>query len=645
MIGKVLANRYEILEEVGRGGMAHVYKAKCKLLNRIVAIKILRTDLDESEDFIKKFNAEAQAAASLTHPNVVSVYDVGAEGDIHYIVMEYIEGVTLKDYIAIKKVLPWKEAVRFTMEICSGLSAAHSHGIIHRDIKPQNIIITEEGQVKVTDFGIARGVSTSTVSADESVFGSVHYFSPEQARGRYVDYKTDIYSVGIVLYEMLSGHVPYDGENSVEVAMKHIEANPKPLCEINPDIPKIIEQITFKAMKKETVSRYTSVDAMIEDLKNALRNPGGVLKADEIKPEEKSADGHTRIIKKIDDNDFDFTEKKEREFTIEPEKRKGKTKVVAIIAAVLIFAVLIGVGVLTMNMFGEKTMEDKDVPYILGLSVEEAKEVAKEAGFEIEIEDELVPSDIFADGTIAEQNPQGNSVTNETTIIKVKLSGIPVQEVILGDYKGGNYMSVEKELKKLGFKVEFVEEESEDVDPGEIIRQEPKANTKLMSDSTITLYISVGEPKPMVPDIEELTLNRAIRELEKVGLRLGNVKYVFNDTVEKGIVVYQHTYADEKVAESSAIDVDVSVGKKYNNSVLVDVEQYSGNIDKVTVILEAQQDLDNPMNIGEDSTLMDVVGGSIGVPVRGTGRVKYKVYIDSEVMEKTLIEEVVVNFE
>lgn len=643
MIGKILGNRYEILEEVGRGGMAYVYKAKCKLLNRIVAIKILRTDLDESEDFIKKFNDEAQAAASLTHPNIVSVYDVGAEGDIHYIVMEYVEGVTLKDYIAIKKVLAWKEAVRFTMEICSGLSAAHSHGIIHRDIKPQNIIVTEEGQVKVADFGIARGVSSSTVHANESVIGSVHYFSPEQARGRYVDYKTDIYSVGIVLYEMLCGHVPYDGETNVEVAMKHIEANPEPLCDKNPDIPKIIEQITFKAMKKETVSRYNSVDAMREDLKYALRNPSGVLDAEDVKTEDKPADGHTIILKKIEDNDLDMTEETQKEFIVDDEKNR-KTRMIAIVAAVLIFAVLIGIGVLAMNMFGKKPMEEKDVPYILGLSVEEAKEIAKEAGFELEIDEELVSSDIFADGTIAEQEPQGNSVTDETDIIKVKLSGVPVHEVILGDYKDGNYMSVEKELKKLGFKVEFEEEESEDVEAGNIIRQEPKANTKLMSNSTITLYISVGEPKPEVPDIEELTLNRAKRELEEVGLRLGNVKYVFNDTVEKGIVVYQHTYAEEKVAESSAIDVDVSVGKKYNNSVLVDVEKYSGNIDKVTVILEAQEDADNPMNIGENSTLIDVVGGSIGVPVRGTGSVKYNVYIDSEVMEKTLIDSVVVNF-
>jgi len=646
MIGKVLADRYEILEEIGRGGMAYVYKAKCKLLNRIVAIKVLRNDLDESEDFLKRFNAEAQAAASLVNPNIVSVYDVGSEGDIHYIVMEYVEGVTLKDYISIKKVLSWQEAVRFAMEICSGLSAAHSHGIVHRDIKPHNIIVTEDGQVKVTDFGIARMVSSSTLSANESVLGSVHYFSPEQARGRYVDHKTDIYSLGIVLYEMLSGHVPYDGDTNVEVAMKHIEANPKPLCEINPDIPKAVEMITFKAMKKETVSRYQSVDTMREDLKAVLRNPDKLPETDNISDD--VSDGYTKKINVIDDVDTEvLVDTPKEDSDIKKKKISSmdkKTKIIALVSAVLIVAVIAVIGVLSFNMFGSGLKEELEVPYILGLSVDEAKSVAKDAGFTIEVEEELVYSDVFADGTIAEQEPQGNSVTKESDIIKVKLSGVPVEEVILGDYKGGNSISVEKELKKLGFEVEIVEEESEDMEEGKVIRQEPKANTKLMNDSKVTLYVSSGDPKPSVPDVEELTLNRARRELEEVGLKLGNVKYIFDDNVEKGIVIFQHTAADEKVNEGSEIDLDVSVGKKLNNSVLVNIDQYSGNIDRVTIILEAQTDAHEPMNIGENSTLRDVTGGSVGVPVRGTGKVNYKVYVDSDTMEKTFVENVTVNF-
>ena len=646
MIGKVLADRYEILEEIGRGGMAYVYKAKCKLLNRIVAIKVLRNDLDESEDFLKRFNAEAQAAASLVNPNIVSVYDVGSEGDIHYIVMEYVEGVTLKDYISIKKVLSWQEAVRFAMEICSGLSAAHSHGIVHRDIKPHNIIVTEDGQVKVTDFGIARMVSSSTLSANESVLGSVHYFSPEQARGRYVDHKTDIYSLGIVLYEMLSGHVPYDGDTNVEVAMKHIEANPKPLCEINPDIPKAVEMITFKAMKKETVSRYQSVDTMREDLKAVLRNPDKLPETDNISDD--ISDGYTKKINVIDDVGTEvLVDTPKEDSDIKKKKISSmdkKTKIIALVSAVLIVAVIAVIGVLSFNMFGSGLKEELEVPYILGLSVDEAKSVAKDAGFTIEVEEELVYSDVFADGTIAEQEPQGNSVTKESDIIKVKLSGVPVEEVILGDYKGGNSISVEKELKKLGFEVEIVEEESEDMEEGKVIRQEPKANTKLMNDSKVTLYVSSGDPKPKVPDVEELTLNRARRELEEVGLKLGNVKYIFDDNVEKGIVIFQHTAADEKVNEGSEIDLDVSVGKKLNNSVLVNIDQYSGNIDRVTIILEAQTDAHEPMNIGENSTLRDVTGGSVGVPVRGTGKVNYKVYVDSDTMEKTFVENVTVNF-
>ena len=273
MVGKILGGRYEILEEIGKGGMAVVYKARCRLLNRIVAIKVLREDLTDNEEFVRRFNVEAQAAASLTHPNIVSVYDVGKEGGIHYIVMEYVEGVTLKQYIEKKGRIPWREAVSITIEICHGLAAAHKKHIVHRDIKPHNIIVTSTGAIKVTDFGIARATTTSTVAASDDVLGSVHYFSPEQARGGYVDEKSDIYSLGVVMYEMLVGKVPFTGDTPVAVAMKQIEEAPRSICEQVSDVPQCVEGVTFKAMAKETRYRYQSVEDLSDDLYAILKNP------------------------------------------------------------------------------------------------------------------------------------------------------------------------------------------------------------------------------------------------------------------------------------------------------------------------------------------------------------------------------------
>ena len=265
--GKVIGNRYEIVETIGKGGMAIVYKAKCLKLNRYVALKVLRPEFREDKDFITRFKAEAQSAASLSHPNIVSVYDVGQDGDLNYIVMEYVEGVTLKQYMDAKGVLPWREAVDYTAQISAGLEHAHKNGIIHKDIKPHNIMITREGTLKITDFGIAKVISSSTITTGNTTMGSVHYFSPEQARGGYTDYKTDIYSLGVVLYEMVTGRLPFDGDSAIAIAMQHIEKEPIPPTELNPDIPQSLENVIRKAMSKEQAMRYDSVTEMMQDLK------------------------------------------------------------------------------------------------------------------------------------------------------------------------------------------------------------------------------------------------------------------------------------------------------------------------------------------------------------------------------------------
>ena len=273
--GRLLGNRYEILEQIGNGGMATVYKAKCHVLNRFVAVKILKDEFTTDYEFIKRFNSEAQAVASLTHPNIVSVYDVGHEGNLYYIVMELIQGKTLKEIIISEGPLAWKWSLNVAIQIASALETAHKNNIIHRDIKPHNIIITEDGMAKVTDFGIAKAVSNSTITAFGTTIGSVHYFSPEHARGGYTDAKSDLYSLGVVLYEMLTGKVPFDADTPVSVALKHIQETPVEPIKLNPAIPLSVNKIVMKAMQKETNSRYQNASEMLKDLTLALKNPDG----------------------------------------------------------------------------------------------------------------------------------------------------------------------------------------------------------------------------------------------------------------------------------------------------------------------------------------------------------------------------------
>ena len=274
--GRLLGNRYEIIEKIGSGGMATVYKAKCHVLNRYVAIKILRDEFTTDEEFVKRFEVEAQSAAAITHPNIVSVYDVGVDGNLHYIVMELIKGKTLKEIIVEEKgPLPWKWSVNIAIQIASALETAHRNHIIHRDIKPHNIIITEDGVAKVTDFGIAKAVSNSTITAFGTTIGSVHYFSPEHARGGFTDEKSDLYSLGVVMYEMLTGRVPFDADTPVSVALKHMQEEPVPAKEVNPNIPLAVNDIIMKALKKDTSLRYQSATEMLLDLKRALKDPNG----------------------------------------------------------------------------------------------------------------------------------------------------------------------------------------------------------------------------------------------------------------------------------------------------------------------------------------------------------------------------------
>lgn len=551
MIGTILGGRYEILEVVGSGGMAIVYKAKCRLLGRYVAVKMLREELQSDKDFVERFKAEARSAASLNHPNVVSVYDVGTDGDREYFVMEYIDGITLKEIIDTKQ-LGWKTACSYAVQIAGAIDHAHKKNIVHRDIKPHNIMITKDNVVKVTDFGIARAVTSSTIVRAGNVIGSVHYFSPEQACGGAVDFKSDIYSMGVVLYEMLTGKVPFDAENPVAIAKMHVDNEALPPVELNNEIPETVSDIVLKAMAKQPAKRYQTPAAMATDLKQVISSPDSISVKDNdatqfvpvVKPSE-AEKVHTPsdkiIIKGADEE--------------EDSGRKTASKL-AWIGAALVFVVslFIIIGAISPGLFGFG--ERVEIPSLLGKTVSEAEQMCKELGFAIE-ETEGDFSDDYSEGQIMEQTPaSGMHKKVDTILVKVSKG---LSKITLKDYTEKDVNVVKNELKRLGIDVIIEEVQHESLPVDTVVKHSPKEGSTLKAGSTVTLYVSSGMEDTIVPSITGSTLERAKAALEAVGLKLGNVTYVDNeDMVDKVI--------DQTILEGTEVksgtEVDVKVGQK-----------------------------------------------------------------------------------
>lgn len=569
MIGKILGGRYEILEKIGSGGMSVVYRAHCLKLNRDVAVKVLRNDLDNSDDFIKRFNVEAQAAASLTHPNIVSVYDVGSEADTHYIVMELVTGVTLKEYVRSKTVLKWQEALKITQKIASALEEAHLKHIVHRDIKPQNIIVTTEGNIKVTDFGIAKAATTSTVSIDSDVLGSVHYISPEQARGGYVDEKSDIYSLGIVMYEMLTGKVPFEGETPVAVAMKHIEEPPVSPTSLNADIPEGIEAIVLKAMSKETRYRYQTIGEMKSDLDIASNDPNAVYIPENIPddaPTQKVPTLRTKeVILNLGPNNPEFTDasvKRERNKSGKKLSSKDKkTILLAVIASVLIVfcgSMFVANALYGFSIFSFSNGEEL-VPNLVGMTVDEANDELKGTRFTL-VEGEKRASSEYDEGVIIEQNPKAKRTVKDNTEITVVISA-GSKEITLDDYTGEEYRSIELELEQLDLDVKIVFEQDEEIEENHIIKQSPVAGKKIKTGGTVTLYVSEGnhEGEVTVPNLIGKSESDAKKLLQDADLILGEVS-TEKSSKDKGTVIRQSVVGGDFVAKNTKVDVVISGG-------------------------------------------------------------------------------------
>lgn len=546
--GRLLGNRYEIIKKIGNGGMAMVYKAKCHVLNRDVAVKILRDEFTTDEEFIKRFEVEAQAAASITHPNIVSVYDVGREGNLYYIVMELIRGKTLKEIIIEEQgPLPWKWSVNIAIQIASALDVAHKNKIVHRDIKPHNIIITEDGIAKVTDFGIAKAVSNSTMTAFGTTIGSVHYFSPEHARGGYTDAKSDLYSLGVVMYEMLTGKVPFDADTPVSVALKHMQEEPIAPIEVNPNIPKAVNDIILKAMRKDTSLRYESASLMIADLNRALKNPNG----DFVDNKEYSEDFPTQ---KISTDEIEEAAQKSRMADKENNFFKKHKTATIIIGLILLFVIsLVG----TLSYLKLSMPKETTIPNLVGVSKDQAKQEteSKKLGFEIEKEEY---NSEYATGYIISQDPpyKENQNVKEGTLVKVVVS-LGIEETTVPKVTGMSEEEAKATLDEAKLKYEIVEENSKKVESGYVISQETNANTKVYAGDIVRIHVSKGPDTVEVVNVIDKSEEEAKKTLTDLGLKV-NVLYEEETSKDNGKVLKQSVDAGNKVEKDSSITLTVN---------------------------------------------------------------------------------------
>jgi len=571
-MSKLLAGRYELLEKIGEGGMAVVYKAKCRLLNRYVAIKILRPEFTKDIQFVENFRRESQAAAGLQHPNIVSVYDVGKEGNIHFIVMELIDGRPLSDIIKERAPLDYKTAIEITRQVASALSLAHRNNIIHRDVKPHNIMITRDGTAKLADFGIAKAVSDSTIMASETsrIIGSVHYFSPEQARGAYVDERSDIYSLGIVLYEMLTGQVPFDGDNPVQVALMHINEDITPPSKLVPGIPPALEKLVMKATDKFQSNRYRNAEELMNDLENiefVTKMVGNsVFAASDT--DELAETGHRKTNPDLEQKIAKDTAKKKKVVKAPHSsadtgktKKKSSKKPVLIAAAVIALIAAVAAGLYFSGILGGEKAPDLE-----GKSVDEAKAMleAMDMDLELKVSSQTITSEDVEEGKIASQDPKANSkISKGDTITVILSSGKP--KGVIPNLLNLNYETnpdiVENALKAEGYELGEVYEEESEAEVGVIIRQDPGSGSTAAKGTKVNIYISKGTDKVPVPPLIGLSIDDARAALEKAGLVMGSPNYEESSVYAKNIVIKSTPMEGEKVKKGTVIILTVSKGE------------------------------------------------------------------------------------
>ena len=631
--GRILGNRYEIIEKVGNGGMATVYKATDLVLKRYVAVKVLRDEFTTDEEFIKRFETEAQSAARLVHPNIVSIFDVGVDNGIYYIVMELIQGKTLKEIIVEERgPLPWKWSVNVAIQIASALEMAHKNNIVHRDIKPHNIIITEDGIAKVTDFGIAKAVSNSTITAFGTTIGSVHYFSPEHARGGYTDAKSDLYSLGVVLYEMVTGRVPFDADTPVSVALKHMQEEPIPPIEENSNLPEALNKIILKSLKKDPMLRYQTATELLQDLRTSLKNPSGDF---------------------VDDSNYDPTAKTQKISTEQYAKasaKRGKKEnkfvtfvkqhktLSVFIGLILLFFLAFGGTMLVLNLTNPKEVE---LPDLVGLTREEAEQKVKDLKLKFEVESEEYNTEVEENHVIS-QDPkyiENYNKVKEGTTVKVVISK-GTEKTKVPNVKGKEKEEAIQLIEDAKLNAEVIEETSKTVKEGYVISQETEPDTEVNSGDTVKIHVSTGTGIKQVTmiDVTGKTETDAKKALEDLKLVV-NIGYSEDNSKDNGIVLKQNvevgkvidegttiTITVNKLAEVKTIPIKVNVKSLLDGNITETVKDENG--DEIQQVKEVQL----KVVVGNDTIYSQKVKASeTGISAgnaKGTGTTTVKVYID-----------------
>ena len=620
-IGMTIAERYEIVGKVGAGGMSDVYKAKDTILGRYVAIKVLKHEYSEDRTFVTKFRTEAQSAAALEHPNIVNIYDVGSEKGLHYIVMEYVEGITLKTYIEKKDQLSFKEAISISIQVARGIEAAHNKHLIHRDIKPQNIMISTEGKVKVTDFGIARAASSNTISAD--VMGSVHYASPEQARNGYVDGRSDIYSLGIVMYEMVTGRVPFDGDTTVAVALQHLQEEMTPPSTYAPSLPISMEKIILKCTQKNPDRRYQTIEELLNDLRRSLVSPDEDFvviaplvdngKTKVMNPEEIAQIKEQRGINSdleddeedsdddldLDgDSDEDEDDDEDEKGLMNPKLEKAINIMLAVVAVVIVIAIvyfaLSILGIFNSSsktesesndiVTEEETVGTVEMVKIVGYSYEEAKEMVEALGLVLAV-GETRESD-EEDNTVLEQDVTQGTVVKVGSTVTVVLAGAKDNTVKMIDVLGHTETAAKAELEAAGFTNVTTEYEyNDDVSAGNVVSQSLPEGSTANPDIEITLVISQGKEPTEVPTVTGKDQETAESLLKEAGLSV-TVTETYDDSVSEGIVISQSISGGKTVEQGTNVEITVSLGTEMlyyycNQTIEIDYD----NVTKVDVVV------------------------------------------------------------
>ena len=596
-IGKMLDDRYEILELIGSGGMANVYKARCHRLNRLVAIKILKSDLADNADFRRRFHDESQAVAQLSHANIVSVYDVSTNPDREYIVMELIDGITLKQYMERRGRMDWRESLHFITQIMRGLSHAHSRGIIHRDIKPQNIMVLRDGSVKVADFGIACLANQGQTLTQEAL-GSVHYISPEQARGDRIDARSDIYSAGVVLYEMLTGRLPFEGDSAVSVAIQHLSSVPLAPRDIDPSIPEPLELICMKAMNSDPNKRYASADAMIEDLEKFRRDPS--VDMDYIRQELTAPAADTEPTMPLPTAQVASAVKKhtgelrrEREAEEEPPRRDKKS--IAIIAGIFAAAVLLVVLLfkLILGDFGPAgSNKSYPVPDIRGKTVEEAQEMegVKDI-FLIEVQGTRTTEE-YQPGQIVEQDPAAGRTRKSNLVIQVYVAAEP-EKVPMKDLVGMEYRQARVLLTDMGLDLKITTEtvSSDKYGADAVIETVPAADEPLVAGQTVILRVSTGPETVTVPSFTGQDIANAVQNAQDLGLTVGEITYDTFSFAPQGQVIEQSIKPTSEVTGGTKISFTVSGEKNSDDATAARVVEFTMPSDMEGMIkVEFEQD-------------------------------------------------------